>query len=259
MWRLRPPTRTRAAFRRRATSLATTTFSLPMTPTRPGSEVPSSPLAAFRVLFFLFFSLLSLGASHGTPAHVVCLSRPATGADGPHDAAAAAAAAAAGGRGVRIAKIRRVRQVWAQVDLNLVLLGGTSVHFRHHFREKGESEHFGENFVLTFILKDAYILANAWQSFFVAIPCVIICLCFSWFRILAIILWCVYAAVCVALAVACGVVPFPRIFHLPFCIGDWSIKRAQYTVLTHQHHASETTSLRSESTTTTFRTSTVTV
>ena len=30
--------------------------------------------------------------------------------------------------------------------------------------------------------RDAYILANAWQSVFVGIPCIIICLCFSWFR-----------------------------------------------------------------------------
>jgi hypothetical protein len=29
-------------------------------------------------------------------------------------------------------------------------------------------------------------------------------------------------------------VPYPRIFHLPFCIGDWALKRAQYTVFKNQ-------------------------
>lgn len=99
---------------------------------------------------------------------------------------------------------------------------------------------------VVFEKKDAYVLANAWQSVFVGIPCCLICLCFSWISIVAIILWCAYAAVGIALAVCCIAVPYPRIFHLP-CVGNWAIKRAQYTVLTHQHHvASETTSLRKE-------------
>ena len=100
--------------------------------------------------------------------------------------------------------------------------------------------------------KDAYILANAWQSIFVGIPCIIICILFSWAPGIVIsILWAAYWAICIALAIACAIVPYPRIFHLPFCIGNWAIKRAQSTVATHayrtQHHTTvtETTTLTS--------------
>lgn len=87
--------------------------------------------------------------------------------------------------------------------------------------------------MIAFERRDPYLLANAWQSVFVGIPCVIICFCFVWSSIISIVVWCCYAAICVALTVCCIIVPHPRIFHLPFCIGNWAIKRAQSTVANH--------------------------
>jgi uncharacterized membrane protein len=101
--------------------------------------------------------------------------------------------------------------------------------------------------------RDVYILANAWQSTFVGIPCVIICFIFVWLPLASQILWAIYAAICIALTIACVIVPYPSIFHLPFCIGNWAIKRAQYTVAAnahryahhHHHSVTETTTLTS--------------
>jgi uncharacterized membrane protein len=95
---------------------------------------------------------------------------------------------------------------------------------------------------------NAYLLANAWQCLFVSIPCIVICLFFAWTAIGSTILWSAYGVVLLALIIATLVTPYPNIFRVPI-VGNWAVKRADYTVMhhAHEHHeVTETTTIRQQ-------------